>query len=111
MTLLSYTHGASPVPLLGDTIGENLRRTVERFGDCEALVVAHQGYRATYRELWGQVGLAELYHVGARVCDVPSHLGSHTIASKFSTLFRGVTATPSVRSRAICRRPRPSERL
>ena len=31
-TNLSYAHGASYVPLLGETIGENLRRTVERFG-------------------------------------------------------------------------------
>jgi hypothetical protein len=35
----SYAHGASAVPLLGETIGANLRRTVERFGDREALVV------------------------------------------------------------------------
>jgi fatty-acyl-CoA synthase len=55
---LSYAHGTSSVPLLGETIGENLRRTVERFGDREALVVRHQGYRATYRELWEAVGLA-----------------------------------------------------
>ncbi len=58
MTALSYTHGASDVPLLGETIGENLRRTVERFGEREALVVRHQGYRATYAELWEQAGLA-----------------------------------------------------
>src|SRR4029453_17039706 len=50
----SYVHGASPVPLLGETIGQNLRRTVDRFGEHEALVVRHQGYRATYRELWQQ---------------------------------------------------------
>jgi fatty-acyl-CoA synthase len=50
----SYAHGASAVPLLGETIGANLRRTVERVGDHEALVVRAQGYRATYRELWDQ---------------------------------------------------------
>ena len=50
--MLSYEHGASDVPLLGETIGQNLRRTVERFGDREALVVRSQGYRATYRQLW-----------------------------------------------------------
>src|SRR5215467_13447702 len=54
----SYVHGASSVPLLGETIGENLRRTVERHGDQEALVVPHQGYRATYRDLWEQTGRA-----------------------------------------------------
>jgi fatty-acyl-CoA synthase len=51
---LSYVHGASSVPLLGETIGENLRRTVERCGSSEALVVRHQNYRATYAELWEQ---------------------------------------------------------
>src|SRR5262245_48306716 len=54
----SYTHGAATEPLLGETIGENFRRTVERFGDRPALVVRHQNYRATYRELWEQVALA-----------------------------------------------------
>jgi len=54
----SYAHGASDVPLLGETIGANLRRTVERSGDREALVVAHQRYRATYRELWAETGRA-----------------------------------------------------
>jgi fatty-acyl-CoA synthase len=54
----SYAHGASDVPLLGETIGANLRRTVERSGDREALVVAHQRYRATYRELWEETGRA-----------------------------------------------------
>jgi fatty-acyl-CoA synthase len=48
---LSYVNGASSVPLLGQTIFQNLRQTAERHGDREALVVAHQGYRATYREL------------------------------------------------------------
>jgi fatty-acyl-CoA synthase len=48
----SYAHGTSPIPLLGETIGENLRRTVERHGDCDALVVRSQQYRATYQELW-----------------------------------------------------------
>ena len=50
----SYLDGPSLTPLLGDTIGENLRRTVERFGDREVLVVQAQQYRATYRELWDQ---------------------------------------------------------
>ncbi|AKT43783.1 AMP-binding protein [Chondromyces crocatus] len=51
-TLFSYAHGASDVPLLGETIGENLRRTVEAHADREALVVRSQGFRATWRELW-----------------------------------------------------------
>jgi len=48
----SYAHGTSPIPLLGETIGENLRRTTERYPDREALVVRSQNHRATYRELY-----------------------------------------------------------
>jgi fatty-acyl-CoA synthase len=50
--MLSYLHGTSAVPLLGETIGANLARTVERVPDHDALVVRSQRYRATYRQLW-----------------------------------------------------------
>ena len=52
--LLAYSHGAGRTPLLGQTIGDNLRTTVGRHGDREALVVCSQNYRATYRQLWEQ---------------------------------------------------------
>ena len=45
----SYSHGASSVALIGETIGENLERTVARWGEREALVVPFQGVRLTYR--------------------------------------------------------------
>ena len=48
---LSYVHGSSTLPLIGDTIGVVFDRTVARFGDREALVVRHQKMRWTYREL------------------------------------------------------------
>src|SRR5919109_3230758 len=51
MPELSYVHGASDKPLLGEPIFQNLRRTADRFGDREALVVPFQNYRATYAEL------------------------------------------------------------
>ena len=51
MAEMSYVQGASDVPLLGETIFQNLRRTAERFGDREALVAAHQDRRTTYRRL------------------------------------------------------------
>jgi fatty-acyl-CoA synthase len=51
MNELSYVHGASNQPLLGEPIFRNLRRTAELVNDREALVAAQQGYRATYREL------------------------------------------------------------
>ncbi|MQA87556.1 MAG: AMP-binding protein [Streptosporangiales bacterium] len=49
-TALSYAHGASDVPLLGQTIGENLERTAAQFGDREALVDVPSGRRWTYRQ-------------------------------------------------------------
>jgi fatty-acyl-CoA synthase len=55
MVAMSYVHGASAVPLLGETISQNLRRTARRVPESEALVVPHQDYRATYRELVEQV--------------------------------------------------------
>ncbi len=51
----SYAHGVSLTPLLGQTIGDNLRATVSRHGDSEALVVRSQSYRATYRQLWDAI--------------------------------------------------------
>jgi len=54
MPELSYVHGASDVPLLGEPIFQNLRRTAARFGDREALVAAHQSYRSTYNQLVAQ---------------------------------------------------------
>jgi len=54
MTKISYAHGSSTTPLLGETIGQNLKNTVQKFGNNEALVVPYQSYRATYSEFWNQ---------------------------------------------------------
>ena len=54
-TMYAYVHGASSIPLLGETIDENLRKTVEKYPDQEALICAHQNYRATYKEFYNQV--------------------------------------------------------
>ncbi len=48
---LSYSHGVSETPLLGETIGENLERAVARDPSAEALVVRHQDVRMNYGEL------------------------------------------------------------
>jgi fatty-acyl-CoA synthase len=48
---LSYAHGASNVPLIGETIGAHFDRTVARWGERPALVVRQQGVRWSYREL------------------------------------------------------------
>ena len=50
----SYAHGAGPLPLLGETIGQNLSGTCKRFADREALISIHQNYRATYSQFWQQ---------------------------------------------------------
>src|SRR5215210_2936393 len=63
----SYAHGPRATPLLRETIGANLRRTVERFGERDALVVRHQRYRATYSELWQQVDRAARAFLAAGV--------------------------------------------
>lgn len=51
----SYANGVSNVPLRGETVGQCLKKTVEQYGDREALVVVSQNYRATYRQLWEDV--------------------------------------------------------
>ncbi|MDA8318952.1 MAG: AMP-binding protein, partial [Actinomycetota bacterium] len=45
---LSYSHGVSSIPLLGETIGANLRRIAAAHPDREALVDVTSGQRWTY---------------------------------------------------------------
>ena len=51
----AYTHGASAIPLLGETIDENLKKTVAKYPNQDALICSHQNYRATYQEFYDQV--------------------------------------------------------
>ncbi|WP_411100040.1 linear/branched/unsaturated fatty acid:CoA ligase LbuL [Streptomyces sp. x-45] len=55
MTALSYAHGTSTTPLLGDTIGANLHRAVTAHPDREALVDVPSGRRWTYAEFGAAV--------------------------------------------------------
>ena len=50
----SYVHGATQIPLLGETLGRNFDRIVARWGDRPGLVVRSQGVRWTYAELGAQ---------------------------------------------------------
>ena len=52
---LSYVHGASDVPLIGETIGVQFDRAAARWADRPALIVREQGVRWTYAELQAQV--------------------------------------------------------
>ncbi|MBV9367422.1 MAG: AMP-binding protein [Solirubrobacterales bacterium] len=71
--MLSYAHGACPEPLLGETIGHNLDRTIARVPDADALVSWPQGLRYTYAEFGEAVDrlagglLAAGLHKGDRV--------------------------------------------
>ncbi len=49
--MLSYVHGASAVPLIGETIGAHLDSVVARWGERPALIVRDQGVRWSFAEL------------------------------------------------------------
>jgi fatty-acyl-CoA synthase len=51
----SYAHGASDIPLIGETIGASFDRTVATWGDRPGLIVRQQGIRWSYRELGEKV--------------------------------------------------------
>jgi fatty-acyl-CoA synthase len=71
--IASYASGASGLPLIGQTIGENLEATAARFPDREAIVVPYQDVRLTYREFNTEVDLmarrllAEGFNIGDRL--------------------------------------------
>jgi fatty-acyl-CoA synthase len=48
---MSYVHGPSETPLLGETLGNCLNRISATFGENDALVSCHQEIRYSYREL------------------------------------------------------------
>jgi fatty-acyl-CoA synthase len=56
-TRTSYSSGTSAVPLIGQTIDANLRQTVQRFGEREAVVDVAGGRRLTYTEVDREVDL------------------------------------------------------
>ena len=49
--LPSYTSATAPVPLLGDTIGDNLTRTAAKYPDRPALIDVAAGKRFSYAHL------------------------------------------------------------
>jgi len=68
---LSHTRGETDVPLLVQTIPENLAATVERFGDRDALVDVHADRRWTYTEFLADVRrlASGLHRLGIRAGD------------------------------------------
>lgn len=51
---LSYIFGNSNKPLLGETIGQNLKKTTLKFPKRDALICVKQNYKATYQQFWDQ---------------------------------------------------------
>lgn len=51
---ISYVSGQASFPLLGETIGQNLAKTVALFPQSEALICVEQEYRATYSQFYAQ---------------------------------------------------------
>ena len=79
----SYASGTSSTPLLGDTIGDNLDRTIERFPDREALVSVHQDLRYTYAQFGEAVDRCARAFIAAdehhllEADEVVTHVGDH----------------------------------
>jgi fatty-acyl-CoA synthase len=91
----SYVHGASAVPLLGDTIGSHFDHAAARWGGCEALVVRHQGVRWTYRELKERVdafaaGLLALGLAPGDRVGIWSPNNSEWVVTQFATAKAGL---------------------
>jgi fatty-acyl-CoA synthase len=64
---LSYSHGASAESLLGETIGDNLRRMAAAHGANEALVDMPTGQRWTYAQLDADTDLVALGLIAAGI--------------------------------------------
>jgi fatty-acyl-CoA synthase len=106
MTDLSYVHGTSHIPLLGETIGENFDRTVAAWPDTEALVVPRQRIRWTWAELHRRVNAfaAGLLTVGLQRGDrigIWSPNNAEWIVAQYATAKAGlilVNINPAYRS-------------
>ena len=95
-TALSYASGTSTVPLIGRTIGDDLARTVKRFGDREALVwrTERGALRWSYRDLQDRsmevaralvaCGLGKGGRAGILMTNRPEH-----VAAAFGTALAG----------------------
>ena len=62
---VSYTHGTSLTPLIGETVGANFDRIVGLHPDRDAVVVRHQDVRWTYAEFGARVDRVARALVGA----------------------------------------------
>src|SRR5271170_2356661 len=95
MTRLSYVHGASETPLIGETIGVYFDRAAELYGNRDALIVRHQQIRWNWRELKQRVddfaaGLIALgLERGARI-GIWSPNNAEWVVTQFATAKAGL---------------------
>jgi fatty-acyl-CoA synthase len=91
----SYVHGVSPTPLIGETIGQLLRRITAEGPDRPALVTRHQNVRWSYADLLRRsedlaVGLRKLgLERGDRV-GIWSANVSEWVLAQFGTALAGI---------------------
>ncbi len=102
----SYVHGASSTPLIGETIGQLLRRVTAEGPERPALVTRHQSVRWSYADLLRQsedlaIGLRKLgLEKGDRVGIWSANL-SEWVLAQFGTALAGiilVNVNPAYRS-------------
>ena len=91
----SYNHGASDVPLIGETIGAYFDGAVARWGQRDALVVGHQDVRWTYEQLGQQVdafaaGLLALGLTPGQRIGIWSQNNSEWTVTQFATAKAGL---------------------
>jgi fatty-acyl-CoA synthase len=91
----SYVHGACARPLLGETIGTNLERSVEQWPDRDAVIVCHQGVRWSYADLNDAVDelAAGLLAIGLEPGDrvgIWAPNGAEWVATQFATAKAGL---------------------
>ena len=108
-TAPSYSSGTSSVPLIGETIGANLRRIAALHSDRDAVVDRGADRRLTYAELDAEVdALAKAFHaLGVRRGDRVGIWSPNTLAwflTQYATARIGailVTINPAYRSHEL----------
>jgi fatty-acyl-CoA synthase len=106
---LSYASGCSDVPLLGETIGHNLRRTAARHAARDALVDVPSGRRWTYAQLDADVdhlaraliasGVAKGDRVGLWSPNLPEWVIAQYACARMGAIM--VNINPAYRTREL----------
>ena len=92
---ISYVHGTSATPLLGDTIGQHFDAVAARFGDRDALVVRHQDISWTWTDLKARVddfsaGLIDLGLLPGDRIGIWSPNNAEWVIAQFATAKAGL---------------------